>query len=105
MSQACFWSFCTSGFSRRLLFQAQKKRTTKTRCFLLLRLSYSFLILSSFLGDYFGPKNPDISHDWLRYPRSQHVSLCWEVTYPYEMRPNPDISHDAISEALFNWES
>ena len=48
MTGGSFWSFCTSGFSRRLLFQAKKRE--RRRRFLLLRLSYSFLILSSFLA-------------------------------------------------------
>jgi hypothetical protein len=52
MSNASFWSYNTPALAGVTAFSSKpkKKRTTKTRVFLLLRLSYSFLILSSFLG-------------------------------------------------------
>ena len=82
MSNASFWSFLCLALVGVFSFKLKKRERRRRGFFLLLRLSYSFLILSSFLGDTFGQANPDISHDWLRYPRSQDVSLCWEVTYP-----------------------
>jgi hypothetical protein len=58
-----------AGLSRRytLLFKAPKKKNDEDEgFFLLLRLSYSFLILSSFLGSHFRASNPDIFHDSVR---------------------------------------